>query len=235
MVLLEKEDEEKLELIKTQHAKQYLEDYIGIHIGNINLERVHFPKEFTETKIKIQQNHYQQEQLNVENKTLLLKKENEQKLIKVATDTESSKILTLAETKQKETLILTDTESSRILKLAETKQKETLILTDTESGKIIKLAEARREEKIISAKAQSEELEILNKSIKENPDSYRLKILTLSSEAWRSVGSSNGSKLIISNGDQTTQPFNFINQTMITKDILIDKKDSKILIRSIIK
>jgi len=43
------------------------------------LERIDFPKSFTETKIKIQQNHYLQEQLNVENQTLLLKQQNEQK------------------------------------------------------------------------------------------------------------------------------------------------------------
>jgi len=72
-------------------AKLYLEEYLGINIGNINIERLDFPKEFTQTKTKIQQNQYEQQQLNVENQTKLLRQENEQKIIKVSTETESKK------------------------------------------------------------------------------------------------------------------------------------------------
>jgi regulator of protease activity HflC (stomatin/prohibitin superfamily) len=222
----EKEENNQNEIIG-EKAKLYLEEYLGIKIGNINLEKIDFPKEFTDTKIKIQQNHYLQLQYNVENDTKLLKQENDQKLIKIGTMTESEKILTLATTKQKETIILTETESTRILTLASTRQKETIILTETETDRIVKLAEARKEERLISAQAQAQELEILNKSIKENPESYQLKILTLSSEAWKYVGGNSGSKLIISNGEFSSQPLNFINQSLLSQEMFKMSNDKK--------
>lgn len=188
--------EHTIQLI-SENARRYLENYVGIKIGNINLERIHFPPEFTETKIKIQQNNYQQLQLNIENETKVLKQKNEQKLVMINTQTESDRILILADTKKKETITLTEAESLRILKLADTK----------------------KDEKIILANAQSKELEILNKAIKENKEAYELKILNLSSDSWKSVAGGSGSKLIISNGDQTTQPLGFINQLSIAKEV----------------
>jgi len=197
-----------IEFVST-HARLYLEEYIGIKIGNINLERIHFPKEFSETKTKIQQNHYTQLQLNIENETKILSKENEQKLININTKTECDRVMAIAEMKKRETMVVTETESLRIIKLA-----------DTESQRIIKLAEAKKDEKIILAKAQSSELEIMNKSIKENPEAYQLKILSLSSDAWKGVASSTSSKLIITDGDPTGKPLSFINQLALTKEIL---------------
>jgi len=97
----------------------------------------------------------------------------------------------------------------KILAFAETKNKETEILTNTEANRILKLADAKKDEKIIQAKAQAQELEILNESIKKNPESYQLKILTLSSESWKAVGANSGSKLIISNGNFINEPLNF--------------------------
>jgi hypothetical protein len=164
----------------------YLEEYLGIKIGNINLERVHFPKEFTETKIKIQQNHYNQLQLNVENETNILKYENDQKLIKIKTDTESKRVLVMADTNKREVEIKTEAECNKITQLA---------------------------------KAQALELELLNKAIVENKESYKLKILTLSKDAWVDVAKTSGSKLIISGGGHTSDPLDFITNTMITKEV----------------
>lgn len=179
-----------------ENARRYLEDYVGIKIGNINLERIHFPPEFTDTKVKIQQNYYQQLQMNIQNDTKILGIKNEQKLV----------------------MVNTQTESDRILILAETKKKETATLTEAETSRIVKLAEAHQNEKIILSNAQAKELEILNKAIKENKEAYELKILNLSCDSWKSVAGSSGSKLILSNGDTTTQPLNFLQTMALAKE-----------------
>jgi regulator of protease activity HflC (stomatin/prohibitin superfamily) len=198
--------------IITKHARMYLEDYIGIKIGNINLERIHFPREFSETKTKIQQNHYTQLQLNIENDTKILKQQNDQKLIGINTTTECDRTMALAEMRKKETLVLTEAESLKVVRLAE-----------AESTKIVRLAEARKEEMVILAKAQATELQILNEAIQQNGEAYKLKVLSLSSDAWKSVSGSSGSKLIISSGDLTSQPLSFINQMAVTKEIMDSK------------
>lgn len=182
----------KYKQVDNKNAKKYLEEYIGIKIGNINLERVHFPKKFTETKTKIQQYEYEQLQLNVKNKTGLLKEENEQKLIKINAESQALKILRLAEARKKEKIIN---------------------------------AEAVQKEKIINAEAEANELKILNDAIKKYPEGYKLNVLKLSSEAWKYVAGSKGSKLIMTNeNNKTKEPFNFINQLSVVNEVLNDKK-----------
>jgi len=124
--------------------------------------------------------------------------------------------------------ISTETESSKLLTLAETKSKETGILTEMDTKRIVLLAEARKNEVIVSAKAQAEELEILNKSIKQNPESYQLKLMTLSSDAWKHVGANSGSKLIISNGNFSSQPMDFINQNIFNQELFKMSNEFKI-------